>query len=282
MNYQHAFHAGNFADVAKHLAQLLVLDHLGRKPAPWCYLDTHAGAGVYDLGSQSAQRTGEWREGVGRLWNTSPDHPVLARWLGLIGEFNPDGRLACYPGSAALAAALGRPGDRLILCETESVPAAALGCLHSRAQIAVHRTDGYQAIKAFLPPRENRGLVLIDPPFEAPDEFQRAGAALVEGARRWRNGIFMLWYPLKDTRRADRLHAQLSDSGLDRLLLAEMRLAGPDGPSGFFGSGLLIRNPPWRLDHDLRSVWEAALEWLAPEAGSARIEWLVGERQLDN
>jgi 23S rRNA (adenine2030-N6)-methyltransferase len=202
MNYRHAYHAGNFADVVKHAVLCRVLTHLREKPAAFRIIDTHAGAGRYDLAGPEAGKTLEWRDGIGRLMGATLPPPVgalLTPYLDAVAALNPDGRLARYPGSPVLAQALLRRQDRLIACELEPRAAAALerelaGDNRAKA-IAI---DGWTALTAYVPPTERRGVVLIDPPFEQPDEFARLGQGLAAAHRKWPTGIYLLWYPIKD------------------------------------------------------------------------------------
>src|SRR5690606_11287548 len=206
MNYRHAFHAGNFVDVAKHVTLLAVLGELLQRPKPLTYLETHAGAGVYDLRGADARRSGEAAAGVVKLWRRAAGRTLpsaLNSYLHLLGALNKtapgQGALLRYPGSPWLAQAVLRPGDKLFCCEWQDETAAALQrLLAGDHRASVQRRDGYQALAALLPPRIRRGLLMIDPPYEAADEFRRAGEAFVQACRRWPAGVALLWYPLKN------------------------------------------------------------------------------------
>jgi 23S rRNA (adenine2030-N6)-methyltransferase len=275
MNYRHAFHAGNFADVHKHLVLIALLDYLQRKPAPLFYLDTHAGRGRYDLRSADATRGNEWRDGIGRLAGHEPGSEEVRRYLQAVSSQD----RTSYPGSPVLAAAQLRDGDRAVLVEHQPEEARVLErSLPRRKGISVLRGDGYAALKSHLPPKENRGLVLIDPPYEAEGEFAAVAQALRFGLTRWPNGLFAAWYPVKTGEQTRRFHASLQQSGLRKLLLLELNLRPADSPLGLNGSGLVIANPPWQLDVAMRTALDEVLRLLSPErTGNVRVEWLVGE-----
>lgn len=278
MNYRHAFHAGNFADVHKHLVLVALLERLKHKPKPLCYLDTHAGRGWYDLGAIDARRGGEWREGIARLEDHKATHADVRRYLQAVSSFDTAGtRRSGYPGSPALALWQQRDGDRLVLVESESVEAQALKTHCHGRNVAVVRGDGYIALKSYLPPPERRGLVLIDPPYEAEDEFERVAQALEFGLGRWPTGMFALWYPLKASAQSRRMLARLKASGLRKLLQLELYVRPADAPVGLNGSGLLIANPPWQFDVEIRPALQEIQAALAPDTGAVDVRWLVEE-----
>jgi 23S rRNA (adenine2030-N6)-methyltransferase len=269
MNYRHAFHAGNHADVFKHAALTLILEHLLAKPQPLAVLDTHAGVGAYDLASEAAQRTGEYEAGAALVFG----RPLAAApaYAGLLAAMNPDRRLTAYPGSPEIAARLLRAGDRLALCELHPDDAAALKARYrGDARVHVHRRDGYEAAAALVPPPERRGLVLLDPPYEAPDETARLIAALTAGLRKWPTGIFCAWYPVKDHAIGDALAASARAGGWPKPLRAEF-LAYPLDGASMAGGGLLIVNAPWKLDEKL----EALCRELHPILGEGHGSWRV-------
>jgi 23S rRNA (adenine2030-N6)-methyltransferase len=267
MNYRHAFHAGNFADVVKHTVLARILAHLGEKPQAFRVIDTHAGAGLYDLAGPDATRTGEWRAGIGRLTGASLAAPVsalLAPYLDAVAKLNPAGELRYYPGSPLIALSLMRPQDRLIACELEPGAAAALRShLHADKRAKAIAIDGFVALNAYVPPKERRGLVLIDPPFEQPNEFARLGQCLIEAYRKWATGIYVVWYPRKDLSAVKALINQIKRSGIAKALLAELDV-GNDA-TRLTGTGLLIINPPWRLHEELASLLPAVADALAQE-----------------
>jgi 23S rRNA (adenine2030-N6)-methyltransferase len=281
MNYRHEYHAGNFADVVKHATAALILSYLKSKDKPFCVLDTHAGAGRYDLAAEAANKTGEWRSGIGRLWGQAGLPPDLAPYLAAIRRLNRAGAgsLRWYPGSPRLARVLLRPGDRLIATELHPVEAQALQReFAGDKQVTVKRMDGYQALKAFLPPAERRGLVLIDPPFEATDEFERLMKGLKEAHRRWSQGIFALWYPIKDAAPVRAFHEAVAATGIRRITVAEMLIRPALDATRLNGCGMLLINPPWTLGDELGRLL-AQLAVLLPEPGEGawRVESLVGE-----
>ncbi len=278
MKYRHAFHAGNFADVMKHAALVAALLRLTEKDRALFLLDTHAGRGRYEIGGPG----GESAQGIGRLaaLPAAPAHPALARYLELVRALNPDGRLLAYPGSPLLMAALMRPGDRAAFCELQAAEADALRReFRADARIGVHARDGFEALGALLPPREARGLALIDPPYEETDaDLARVEAALSGTASRWPQGVVMAWYPIKQGAVAARLHRRLVDAGVKRLLAAELCVHPDDSRAGLNGSGILVFNPPWRLEQDLREILPVLHEALAGRgSGRTRVETLSGD-----
>jgi 23S rRNA (adenine2030-N6)-methyltransferase len=253
MNYRHAFHAGNFADVLKHILLCRILAHLRQKPTGFRVIDTHAGAGLYDLAGDEAARGGEWGDGIARLRAASlrPEAAaLLAPYLGLIATLNPGPALTRYPGSPALAQSLLRPQDRLVACELEPIAAATLTrSLAGDVRCKALRLDGWIALRAQVPPKERRGIVVIDPPFERPDEFARLERAAAAAHRKWASGIFMLWYPVKERDAPERLiqGMQQLDAGLLRIELSVGRAAS----TGLVRCGLIVLNPPWTLESEL-------------------------------
>jgi len=281
MNYRHAFHAGNFADVHKHTVLVALLDRLTRKPKPLFFLDTHAGRGRYDLQSNDARRSNEAEQGIDRLRLRVPVNTDIARYLTLggltAGEANP--ATASYPGSPLLALAALRDGDRAVFVEQQTEEARVLRneTRHHR-NVSIVCGDGYAALTTWLPPKENRGLVLIDPPFESPKEFDALAGALNTFASRWSNGVCAVWYPLKSSRESARFLSTLQHSGIRRILTLELSVRPADSPLGLNGSGMLIVNPPWQLDQEMRLAMDEMHATLAAEgAPRAKVHWLVGE-----
>ncbi|MEA2937869.1 MAG: rRNA (adenine2030-N6)-methyltransferase [Alphaproteobacteria bacterium] len=281
MNYRHAFHAGNFADVVKHAVLARILVHLRAKPAAFRVIDTHAGAGLYDLAGAEASRSGEWRDGIGRLVAAPVAEPVralLSPYLDVVAGLNAGGRLATYPGSPALARAFLRAQDRLVACELEPNAAAALArnVEHDR-RVKVVAIDGWIALNAYVPPPERRGVVLIDPPFEDAGDFTRLARGLETAHRKWAGGIFLLWYPIKGREAPDTLARRLRRAGIAKILRAELAIAPThtEGPLG--GCGLIVVNPPWTLESELQAVLPALAAVLAGQGGGHRLDWLVAE-----
>jgi 23S rRNA (adenine2030-N6)-methyltransferase len=282
MNYRHAFHAGNFADVVKHAVLCRILIHLRDKPAAFRVIDSHAGAGRYELTGPEASRTGEWRDGIERLLQAELAPPVralLAPYLDAVAALNPGSRLVVYPGSPALAQALLRRQDRLIACEFEPQAAAALKRhLRGDARAKAIAIDGWTALAAYVPPVERRGLVLVDPPFEQPDEFSRLAQGLATAHRKWPTGSFLLWYPVKEEAEAAAFARRLTRSGIGRMLRVELIAAPAAADGGLRGCGLIAVNPPWTLHDELQTLLPGLAQVLSRGAPNApRLEWLAGE-----
>jgi 23S rRNA (adenine2030-N6)-methyltransferase len=283
MNYRHAFHAGNFADVLKHVVLCRVLLHLRNKPTAFRVIDTHGGSGLYDLTGDEASRGGEWREGIGRLRAArlaAETASLLAPYLDAVAACNQGAVLTRYPGSAALAQAMLRPQDRLVACEIEPGAAAALAhTLAGDARCKMLRLDGWMALRAQVPPRERRGVVIIDPPFEQLDEFARLEDGIASAYRKWTTGVFVAWYPVKDRRGPDALAKGLQRHGIGRLLRLELMRDGSAEPPRLDRCGLIIANPPWTLEAELAVLLPALAEVLSARgAGAFRLDWLAREK----
>ena len=284
MNYRHAFHAGNFADVFKHTILIGLLQALREKAAPFCYLDTHAGAGRYDLRSAEAAKTQEAHAGVARLLGTNASSPWLRTYLDLIAALNLPGHsgeaIAVYPGSPLIASHLLRASDRAVLCELQPDEAAALKSLFAGdARVGVHQRDGYAALPALLPPKERRGLVLIDPPFEAQDaEFRAIETALQAARARWPTGVYAIWYPIKLREQTRAFHRWFVRNDVRRTLAAELMVHPDDSPLRLNGCGMVIVNSPWKFDRELAALLPVLQRALAATGrGDHRIDWLVRE-----
>lgn len=252
MNYRHAFHAGNFADVFKHTIWIGLIESLKRKQTPFCCIDTHAGSARYQLGASEAGRTLEYTGGIAAVMQAHSLPSLLHLYLGLVRHFNPGGSLQVYPGSPLLTAALLRESDRLIACELQPEEAQRLKAeFRHDARVACHQRDGYEALSALLPPKERRGAVLIDPPFEQADEFDRAIAALRAAHERWPQGIYAFWYPIKLRADIEVQYRKLKSLPFDRMLIAELCLHPDDTALRLNGCGMLLINPPYRYDQEL-------------------------------
>ncbi|MBI3897999.1 MAG: 23S rRNA (adenine(2030)-N(6))-methyltransferase RlmJ [Gammaproteobacteria bacterium] len=277
MNYRHIYHAGNFADVFKHLLLVRLLESFKRKDKGFAYLETHAGAGAYDLQAADAGKTGEYLEGIGRLWK----EPIagVEEYLAAVRAHNPNGRLRYYPGSPGIAHSLLRPQDRMRLAECVPEECAHLQVAFADdKRVSISCADGYTALKAWLPPPERRGLVLIDPPYERSDEWERLRLALAFAVDRWPTGTFAVWYPLKVGAPVERLKSKLVAAGIRKVLVAELNVWPMDTPFRLNGCGLLIVNPPWQLDAELPALLEPLAKQLqqGPNA-AAEVSWLVPE-----
>lgn len=284
MNYRHAFHAGNFADVHKHAVLARVLVRLREKGAPFGVLDTHAGAGLYDLHAEEPNRTGEWRDGIARLWSADLGEPaaaLLAPYLEAVRAVNPTGRLTHYPGSPSIICHLLGPADRLVACELEPSAATALGSVLRRDRRAkAVAIDGWTALGAYVPFKERRGLVLIDPPFEQIGEFDRLVRALQDAHKKWATGVYLAWYPIKRQHDADAFARKLATTGIPKVFQSELALARPGEREGLRGSGLVAINPPWRLAEDIAAMMPAIAGVLFQGGVPARLRnvWLTPER----
>jgi 23S rRNA (adenine2030-N6)-methyltransferase len=279
MNYKHIYHAGNFADVAKHVGLLYCLEALKRKDNGFFALDTHAGRGFYDMQAPEVQKSGEAERGVQRLIETSVGVTALAEYFTAI-RARRGKRLARYPGSPALIADSLRPQDRALLVEL--MPAEARAAEREIASLGRVRTeigDGYAALKAFLPPEERRGLVLIDPPYESLDELKTMLQAFSEAYLRWPTGVFLMWYPIRSATQRARVHARFEALRIPKMLLADLAIHPDDAGVGLAGSGLLIVNPPYGADDYLRRAYEAIHTGIAtPGSGYVEVGRLTPER----
>ncbi len=284
MNYRHAFHAGNFADVHKHSVLVRILVHLCLKPAAFRVIETHAGAGRYDLFGVEPSRSGEWHQGIERIWNARREgtpQPLLAPYLDLIAALNPDGKLRAYPGSPLIAERLLRPQDRLVACELAPEAAALLAAaLRGDRRAKALAIDGWTALGAYVPPKERRGLVIIDPPFEDATDFIRLSRALSAAHRKWPTGIYLLWYPIKERAAPDALARRLQKLAVPNVLRSELTLGPPRAEAGLVGSGLIVVNPPFTLERDLRTIMPELGRMLSPQAATMT-DWLARERRQD-
>lgn len=281
MNYRHAFHAGNHADALKHVVALALCDALTAKPAPVFALDTHAGAGLYRLDDDEARRTGEAAEGIDRLCAAPPDSPGIARYLRAVDACRAQHGERAYPGSPWLLAHALRAQDRIACCELREDEAAALKRHFTHEpRLAAHARDGYAAMRALLPPKVGetrfaRGLVLIDPPYEAQlDEFDTALTAIGDALARWPQGIYALWYPIKRRSALMPFYRAAAALPAKSALLCELLVRPDDSPLRMNGSGLLILNAPWRFDATLAPDLRALDSALGEPGGSSRLQWL--------
>ena len=283
MNYRHAFHAGNFADVFKHAILARILVYLKRKETPFRFIDVHAGAGRYDLAGDAARRSPEWRDGVARLVKARPPAPVaalIAPYLAAIGPCDEEGRPASYPGSPALAQALLRPQDRIALTEANPEERAALiAALGRDRRLSIVGADGYVALNAYVPPRERRGAALIDPPYEAPDESARVEAALAGALRKWPRGVYALWRPIKSAADDAHFRNELAALAAPAMLGLELDVGaippGAHSAQPLRRAGLIVVNPPFGLIDEARVLMPWLAQLLKRAAGAGFVcEWL--------
>ncbi len=281
MNYRHAFHAGNHADVLKHITLLALIDSFKRKDSPFFVLDTHAGRGRYLLSSEESRKTAEIDDGVMRLMAQPTLPEVVERYLKAVQADNPVGAMITYPGSPLLTAQAMRAQDRLAACELQEEEAAALKALFARdSRVGVHPGDGYAQIRSLLPPKLNgtkigRGLVLIDPPYEAQDaEYPRILAALSETLTRWPQATCAVWFPIKQRRSVLHFFRKAAALPARSALLVEFLVRPDDSPLRLNGSGMLLLNPPWQFDRVLGPALPVLKKHLGEAGASTRMEWL--------
>ena len=277
--YRHQFHAGNFADVFKHVLLTRLLLLLARKDKPFCYLDTHSGTGLYDLTHAWTQKLAEYRDGIARVWASNDAPPLLAPYLEAVRAENPDGRLLRYPGSPRIARRLLREMDRMVLTELNPDDCKRLAALFAGdRRVLVEHADGYQALKAHLPPRERRGLVLIDSSFDRAREFERLTQGLVTAHRRFATGVYALWYPLMAPAVMHGFSRSVVGTGIHKILELELSILPDSWSASLRGSGMLVVNPPFGFEAEARAL----LGWLWPilsseGAGKWRVNWLTPE-----
>jgi len=278
LSYQHSYHAGNFADVHKHLCLSLMLDSLNKKAKPWSYFETHAGTARYDLNSEQAQKTAEYESGITLLYD-QPLPALFHSYLNVVKSMNAAGSaLAHYPGSPLIASEAAREIDKLALMELHPGEYQQLKAVFRRADnVAVHHRDGYEGVMSLLPPKPNRGLVLIDPSYEVKTEYLQVAKFINNAYQRWSNGCFAIWYPLLKAGNHHEMLHKLKLSGIRKILRAEMSVK-PDSDERMYGTGMLIINPPWQLDEQIRQVSQILQQKLsAADAPDILVQWLVEE-----
>jgi 23S rRNA (adenine2030-N6)-methyltransferase len=279
MNYRHAFHAGNHADVFKHIVLTRLIALMSRKEQPFAYIDTHAGLGLYDLRGDQATRTGEWLEGIARLWQATDRPSLTDDYVKVINRLNAEGELRYYPGSPELARRLMRQQDRVLLNEKHPDDGQLLkDNMKKDPRVAVHLGEGWHVPRALLPVAEKRAVMLIDPPFEQLDELQRCAKAMKETIGRMRQTVAAIWYPIKDDSRAlKRFYQELTSSGAPKLLRVELLVHPLDTPQSLNGSGLVISNPPWGLEEELNTLMPWLANLLGQSQGGWKMDWLIAE-----
>ena len=282
MNYRHAYHAGNFADVVKHVIVARIVEYLKQKDKAFRVIDTHAGIGLYDLGSGEAGKTGEWHGGAGKVLDAAFSPKVadlIAPWMKAVRSVNSDKSLRKYPGSPKLVKMLLRKQDRLSAIELHPEDARTLAKQFADDyQVRVIELDGWLALGAHLPPKEKRGLVLVDPPFEEHAEFMRIVSGLRNAHARWPGGIYALWYPIKDRKQVAQFRKDLKSTGIPKILDTELYIRGPSPEPRLDGTGMIIVNPPFTLEAELKAILpELAKVMQEDKAGFSRVEWIAGE-----
>jgi len=280
VNYRHAFHAGGFVDVMKHIILTRLIEYLKLKPGAFRVIDTHAGLGRYSLTGDEARRSPEWMDGIGKLLKAelaAKPKALIEPYLDVVASENPNNTLARYPGSPLVARKLFRPQDRLSALELHPKDARELGKhFDGDVQARVTALDGWLALNAYVPPKEKRGLVLVDPPFEEPGEWERLVEGLAKAHKKWATGIYALWYPLKEPREVNGFVAGLKATGIKRMMRAEL-LVERAVAGKLYGSGMILVNPPFVLEDELKTILPALVKVLGRDGASHRIEWIRGE-----
>jgi 23S rRNA (adenine2030-N6)-methyltransferase len=282
MNYRHAYHAGNFADVVKHIIITRIIEYLKQKDKAFRVIDTHAGVGLYDLLSPESTKTTEWKDGIGKIDSAQlPDQVALliAPWLNIVRSVNSDKTLKKYPGSPKLTRMLLRKQDRLSALELHKEDYKKLSAEFSDDyQVRIIELDGWLAMGAHVPPKEKRGLVLVDAPFEQAGEFDRLIDGVKRAHARWKGGIYALWYPIKDRKAVSQFHKDLRTLGIPKILAAELMVRGPTQTPSLNGTGMIIVNPPFPLIAEMRLILPILTEVLRTDAGASWwVNWLVEE-----
>ena len=278
LSYRHSFHAGNHADVLKHLTEVAILDYLLQKDKPLCYHDTHAGAGLYSLQSSQAQKTAEYTEGIGKLWHYQPQSPLLGKYLNVVKQLNPDGELNFYPGSPKIAAMLLRAGDQLQATELHPSDFPLLQSQFLQRRLTrIENIDAFAGIKAMLPPLVKRGLVLIDPPYELKSEYQDLIKGLQEAYKRFPQATYAIWYPVIERSSIEAFIAAIVATGIKNQLRIEFNLHADSPGHGMTGSGMLVINPPYTLAQSLAPALSEVQQQLGNPASHYQIMQIVGE-----
>ncbi len=279
LSYRHSFHAGNHADVLKHTVQSLILEALKEKEKPFLYLDTHAGAGRYQLSSAHAERTGEYLEGIARIWQQDDTPAELEPYLNVVSAFNRSGQLRYYPGSPLIARELMRPQDQLLMTELHPSDFPLLRAeFRDDERATVTRGDGYQQLKAKLPPASRRGLILIDPPYELKTDYQAVVSGINEGYKRFATGVYALWYPVVLRQQIKRMIHDLEATGIRRILQIELAVRPDSDQRGMTASGMIVINPPWKLEQQMTTLLPWLHRKLVPAGtGHTVVNWIVPE-----
>lgn len=279
LSYRHSFHAGNHADVLKHAVQSLIIESLTEKEKAFLYLDTHSGAGRYQLTSAESEKTGEYLEGIARIWATSERPEILAPYLDVVKKLNSDGELRYYPGSPLLAKALLRSQDQLIMTELHPSDYPRLVEEFARDRRAeVLKEDGFQQLKSKLPPASRRGFVLIDPPYELKTDYEAVVSGIVEGYKRFATGIYAIWYPVVSRMQINNMVEALRETGIRKILQIELGVQPDSEERGMTASGMIVINPPWKLEAQMQAIMPWLYQTLVPgDQGHILIEWITPE-----
>ncbi|WP_172561792.1 23S rRNA (adenine(2030)-N(6))-methyltransferase RlmJ [Vibrio furnissii] len=278
LSYRHSFHAGNHADVVKHIVQSLILSALQQKDKPFVYHDTHSGVGRYDLTHEWSEKTGEYKQGIARLWQQTEVPEDIHSYLEAIKALNDDGELRYYPGSPRVARAHLRSHDRMVLTELHPSDYPLLEQeFHRDRQVAIFKEDGFARLKASLPPKERRGLVLIDPPYELAKEYRDVVQAIAQSYKRWATGIYAIWYPVVNRCDIEDMIEGLQGLGIRKILQIELGVSPDTNERGMTASGMIVINPPWKLESQMQRILPFLKEAIAPATGHYKVDWIVPE-----
>lgn len=278
LSYRHSFHAGNHADVLKHIVQSLILNSLQQKEKPFVYHDTHSGVGRYDLTHEWSEKTGEYKQGIARVWQQDNIPAVLDSYLDAIRQLNQGETLRYYPGSPRVARAHLREQDRMVLTELHPSDYPLLEQeFHRDRQVSIYKEDGFARLKASLPPQERRGLVLIDPPYELAKEYRDVVRAIAQSYKRWATGIYAIWYPVVNRCDIDDMLEGLQGLEIRKILQIELGVAPDTNERGMTASGMIVINPPWTLESQMQTILPFLKQAIAPATGHYKVEWVVPE-----
>ncbi|EKO3629131.1 23S rRNA (adenine(2030)-N(6))-methyltransferase RlmJ [Vibrio metschnikovii] len=278
LSYRHSFHAGNHADVLKHIVQSLILNALQQKETPFVYHDTHSGVGRYDLTHEWSEKTGEYKQGIGRLWQQTDTPAAIDSYLEAVKALNQGEELRYYPGSPRIARAHLRAQDRMVLSELHPSDYPLLEQEFARdRQVAIYKQDGFARLKASLPPKERRGLVLIDPPYELAKEYRDVVQAIAQSHKRWSTGIYAIWYPVVNRCDIEDMLEGLANLGIRKILQIELGVAPDTNQRGMTASGMIVINPPWKLESEMQTILPFLKQAIAPATGHFKVEWVVPE-----
>lgn len=278
LSYRHSFHAGNHADVLKHIVQSLILTSLQQKEKPFVYHDTHSGVGRYDLTHEWSEKTGEYKQGIARVWQQETIPEQLESYFDAIRQLNQGDTLRYYPGSPRVARAHLREQDRMVLTELHPSDYPLLEQeFHRDRQVSIYKEDGFTRLKASLPPRERRGLVLIDPPYELAKEYRDVVRAIAHSHQRWATGIYAIWYPVVNRCDIDDMLQGLQDLGIRKILQIELGVSPDTNERGMTASGMIVINPPWTLENQMQTILPFLQQAIAPATGHYKLQWIVPE-----
>ncbi|ENM5762733.1 23S rRNA (adenine(2030)-N(6))-methyltransferase RlmJ [Vibrio mimicus] len=278
LSYRHSFHAGNHADVLKHIVQSLILNSLQQKEKPFVYHDTHSGVGRYDLTHEWSEKTGEYKQGIARVWQQDKIPAELGSYLDAIRQLNQGETLRYYPGSPRVARAHLREQDRMVLTELHPSDYPLLEQeFHRDRQVSIYKEDGFARLKASLPPQERRGLVLIDPPYELAKEYRDVVQAIAQSYKRWATGIYAIWYPVVNRCDIDDMLEGLQGLGIRKILQIELGVSPDTNERGMTASGMIVVNPPWTLESQMQTILPFLKQAIAPATGHYKVEWVVPE-----